>query len=147
VTVTAVCATPHLELVRRLGADRVIDYTAVDFTQDAQRYDAVLDSVGKSSFRRCRRLLKPGGVYQSSELGWLGQNPLLALVTPLLRGKRVIFPIPKDDQAMVEYFAVLMESGAFKPVIDRHYPLDDIVEAYRYVESGQKIGNVVIDVA
>ncbi|MDA0352836.1 MAG: NAD(P)-dependent alcohol dehydrogenase [Chloroflexi bacterium] len=148
VTVTAVCATAYLDLVRGLGADRVVDYTAVDFTQDMQRYDVVLDSVGKSSFRRCRRLLKPSGVYQSSELGWLGQNPLLALVTPLLRGKRVLFPIPKDDQAMVEYFAGLMESGAFRPVIDdRRYSLDEIVEAYRYVESGQKIGNVVIDVA
>ncbi len=142
--VTAVCATEHVDLVKDLGADRVIDFTADDFTADDRVYDAVLDTVGKSSFRRCRRLLKPGGVYLSSELGRLAQNPILALVTPLLRGKRVKFPVPHDDQAMIEYFRELMESGEFKPVIDRSYDLDEIVEAYRYVETGQKIGNVVI---
>jgi NADPH:quinone reductase-like Zn-dependent oxidoreductase len=144
--VTAVCATKHLELVRGLGADRVIDYTADDFTKDQQRYDVVLDAVGKSSFGRCKRLLKPRGIYLSSDLGPLSQNPILALITPLFGGKRVMFPIPKDDQEMVRYFKELLESGAFKPVIDRRYRLDQIVEAYRYVETGQKIGNVVISV-
>jgi NADPH:quinone reductase-like Zn-dependent oxidoreductase len=144
--VTAVCAAGHVELVRSLGADRVIDYTAEDFTRDEQTYDVVLDSVGKSSFARCKRLLKPRGVYLSSELGPLAQNPFLALVTPLLGGKKVMFPIPKHDQAMVGHFKGLMESGEFKPVIDRRYPLDQIVEAYRYVETGQKVGNVVITV-
>jgi NADPH:quinone reductase-like Zn-dependent oxidoreductase len=109
--VTATCDTENVELVRGLGADRVVDYTAEDFTKDEQTYDVVLDSVGKSSFGRCRRLLRPGGTYLSSELGPLSQNPILALITPL---------------------------------IDRRYPLDQIVEAYRYVETGQKIGNVVI---
>lgn len=144
VRVTAVCGTAHLALVRDLGADRVVDYTAEDFTQDTQRYDAVLDAVGKSTFGRCKRLLKPGGIYLSSELGPRAENPFLALLTPLLRGKRVMFPIPKHDQEMVQYFRGLMESGQFKPVIDRRYPLDQIVKAYRYVEAGQKIGNVVI---
>jgi NADPH:quinone reductase-like Zn-dependent oxidoreductase len=144
--VTAVCGTEHVELVRGLGADRVIDYTAEDFTRDTQTYDVVLDAVGKSSFGRCRRLLKPRGIYLSSDLGPLSQNPVLALITPLLRGKKVLFPIPKDDQEMVRYFKELLESGAFKPVIDRRYRLDQIVEAYRYVETGQKIGNVVISV-
>jgi NADPH:quinone reductase-like Zn-dependent oxidoreductase len=144
--VTAVCDTKHLELVKGLGADRVIDYTAADFTKDQQSYDAVLDAVGKSSFGRCKRLLKPRGIYLSTDLGPLSQNPILALITPLLRGKKVMFPIPKDDQEMVRYFKELLESGAFKPVIDRRYRLDQIVEAYRYVETGQKIGNVVISV-
>jgi len=144
--VTAVCDTKHLELVRGLGADRVIDYTADDFTKDTQTYDVVLDAVGKSSFGRCKRLLKPRGIYLSSDLGPLAQNPILALITPLLRGKKVMFPIPKDDQEMVRYFKELLESGAFKPVIDRRYRLDQIVEAYRYVETGQKLGNVVISV-
>jgi NADPH:quinone reductase-like Zn-dependent oxidoreductase len=144
--VTAVCDTEHVELVRGLGADRVIDYTAEDFTQDEQTYDVVLDAVGKSSFGRCKRLLKPRGIYLSSDLGPLSQNPILALITPLLGGKRVMFPIPRDNQEMARYFKGLMESGAFKPVIDRRYPLDQIVEAYRYVEAGQKIGNVVISV-
>jgi NADPH:quinone reductase-like Zn-dependent oxidoreductase len=131
-------------LVKGLGADRVIDYTAEDFTRDGQTYEVVIDAVGKSSFGRCRRLLKPGGIYLSSELGRLSQNPILALVTPLLRGKKVMFPIPTDNQEMVRYFKGLIESGDFKPVIDRRYPLDQIVEAYRYVETGQKVGNVVI---
>jgi len=142
--VTAVCDTDNLELVRGLGADKVIDYTADDFTKDEQEYDVVLDSVGKSSFGQCMRLLKPGGVYLSSELGPLAQNPLLSLIAPLHRGKKVMFPIPKHDQKMVGFFRDLIESGEFKPVIDRTYRLDQIVEAYRYVETGQKIGNVVI---
>ena len=143
-TVTAVCDAGHVELVRGLGADRVIDYTAGDFTKDDQRYDVVLDSVGKSSFSQCKRLLKPDGIYISSELGPLAQNPFLALIAPLHGGKKVMFPIPKHDQLMVRYLRKLIESGEFKPVIDRTYPLDQIVEAYRYVETGQKTGNVVI---
>jgi NADPH:quinone reductase-like Zn-dependent oxidoreductase len=147
--VTAVCGPDNLELVKGLGADRVIDYTAEDFTRDGQRYDAVLDAVGKSSFGRCRRLLKPRGVFLSSDLGPLSQNPFLALVTPLFGGRRVRFPIPtqRDRATVVRYLKELIESGAFKPLIDRRYPLDQIVEAYRYVETGQKIGNVVITVS
>jgi NADPH:quinone reductase-like Zn-dependent oxidoreductase len=146
VHVTAVCDTAHLELVRGLGAERVIDRTAEDFTQDQQRYDVVFDAVGKSSFGRCRRLLKPHGVYMSTDLGPRGQNPFLALVTPLLPGKSVLFPLPRHNQAMMNYFKDLMESGLFRPIVDRSYPLTEIVEAYRYVETGQKIGNVVIAV-
>jgi NADPH:quinone reductase-like Zn-dependent oxidoreductase len=145
--VTAVCGPEHMDLVRGLGANRVIDYTADDFTRDQERYDVVLDAVGKSSFGRCKRLLKPGGIYLSSDLGPLSQNPILALITPLFGGKRVMFPIPpKYRQEEVRHFKELIESGALKPVIDRRYPLDQIVEAYRYVESGQKIGSVVISV-
>jgi NADPH:quinone reductase-like Zn-dependent oxidoreductase len=144
--VTAVCATEHIELVRGLGADRVIDYTREDFTQDAQTYDVVLDAVSKSSFGRCKRLLKPKGIYLSTDLGPLSQNPILALVTPLFGGKKVLFPIPKQDREIVRYLKELIESGAFRPVLDRTYRLDQIVEAYRYVESGKKIGNVVITV-
>jgi len=148
--VTAVCGTGNLELVRGLGADRVIDYTAGEFTKDEQRYDAVFDAVGKSSFGRCRRLLKPRGIYGSTDLGPLSQNPLLALVAPLLGpllgGRRVRFPLPRHDLEMMRYFKGLIESGQFKPIIDRRYPLEEVVEAYRYVETGQKIGNVVISV-
>jgi NADPH:quinone reductase-like Zn-dependent oxidoreductase len=145
-TVTAVCDTNNVELVRGLGADKVIDYTAEDFTSDEQTYDVVLDAVGKSSFGRCKRLLKPGGIYLSSELGPFSQNPIMALITPLLGGKKVMFPIPNHDQEMVRHLKELIESGQFKPVIDKQYPLDQIVEAYRYVETGRKIGNVVISV-
>ena len=144
--VTAVCGAGHVELVRGLGAGRVIDYTVEDFTRDEQRYDAVFDAVGKSSFGRCRRLLKPGGIYGSTDLGPLSLNPLLALVTPLLGGRRVRFPLPRQDPEMARYFKGLIESGQFKPLIDRRYRLEEIVEAYRYVETGQKVGNVVISV-
>jgi NADPH:quinone reductase-like Zn-dependent oxidoreductase len=145
--VTAVCDTAHLGLVSGLGADRVIDYTKEDFTLDEQQYDVVLDAVGKSTFGRCRRLLRPGGLYSSSELGPFCQNPVLALVTALLPGKTVIFAIPSDNQQIVKHLKDLIEAGTFRPVIDRRYRLDQIVEAYRFVETGQKIGNVVIEVA
>ena len=144
--VTGVCGGEHLDLVRGLGAERVIDYTAGDFTRDGQRYDAVLDAVGKSSFGRCRRLLAPGGIYLSSELGALAQNPLLALAAPLWPGRTVGFPVPRISQAMVASFSRLLAAGRFRPLVDRTYPLERIVEAYRYVESGRKLGNVLISV-
>jgi NADPH:quinone reductase-like Zn-dependent oxidoreductase len=144
--VTAVCGPEALDLVRSLGADRVIDRTAEDFTRDGRAYDIVVDAVGKSSFGRCRRLLKPGGRYVSSELGPLAQNPLLALVSPLVRGRRVVFPIPRHDQQMMEELRDLMAAGEFRPVVGRRYPLEEIVEAYRYVEAGRKTGSVVITV-
>jgi NADPH:quinone reductase-like Zn-dependent oxidoreductase len=142
--VTATCGTDHIELVKGLGADRVIDYKAGDFTEDEQTYDVVLDAVGKSSFGRCKRLLKPRGIYLSSELGPKGQNPILVLITPLLGGKKVKFPFPRYNRQMVVRLKEMMESGVFMPVIDRMYPLEQIVEAYRYVETGQKIGNVLL---
>jgi NADPH:quinone reductase-like Zn-dependent oxidoreductase len=145
--VTATCETANLELVKGLGADRVIDYTAEDFTRDDHAYDAVLDAVGKSSFWRCRRLLRPRGTYVSSDLGRLSQNPFLALVTPLLGRRRVVFPIPVPDPGIVRQVKDLIESGAFTPLVDRRYPLDQIVEAYRYVETGRKLGGVVVTVA
>jgi NADPH:quinone reductase-like Zn-dependent oxidoreductase len=124
----------------------VIDYTAQDFTRDIQRYDVVLDAVGKSSFLRCRRLLKPRGVYLSSEFGPLAQNLLLALVAPLLGGRKVLLNIARDDPQMASYLRDVLESGAFRPLVDRRYRLEEIVEAYRYVETGRKIGNVVISI-
>jgi NADPH:quinone reductase-like Zn-dependent oxidoreductase len=144
--VTAVCGTENVALVKGLGADRVIDFNAEDFTNDEQTYDAVLDAVGKSTFGRCKRLLKPGGIYLSSELGARAQNPMLALITPLFGGKRVMFAIPRDNQEIVRDLKNRLASGEFRPVIDRRYPLDQIVDAYRYVETGQKVGNVVITV-
>jgi NADPH:quinone reductase-like Zn-dependent oxidoreductase len=145
--VTAVCGPRNVDLVRSLGADRVIDYTTQDLTEDEDRYDLVLDAVGKSSFGRCKRLLKPRGIYISSDLGPLSQNPILGLITPLFGGKRVMMPIPpRLDQEELRYLKGQLESGAFKAVIDRRYSLAQIVEAYRYVETGQKIGNVLITV-
>lgn len=144
--VVAVCPTPHLEFVRLLGADQVIDYTVQDFTTIDQTFDVVFDAVGKSSFGKCKRLLKKGGIYMSTELGPMSQNIFWALFTPLFGGKKVIFPIPSIRKQEVEFLKGLVEAGKYKPVIDRHYTLDQIVEAYRYVETGQKKGNVVLRV-
>ena len=144
--VTAVGNAGSLDLLMSLGADAVIDYTREDFTESGGTYDAVFDTVGKSSFRQCRELLKPGGVYLSSELGFLAQNPLLSLWTPGIGGKRIKFPIPKVNKKDVCFFKELVEVGKYRAVIDRRLPLERIVEAYRYVETGQKTGNVVITV-
>jgi len=145
VTVTAVCDTANVELVKGLGADEVLDYTTGGFANHIGTHDAVFDAVGKSTFGQCKRLLKPGGAYLSSELGPWAQNLFLPLLT-IGAGKKVKFPFPKHDQRMIESLAGLLASGAFTPVIDRHYPLDEIVDAYTYVETGRKVGNVVIDV-
>lgn len=148
--VTAVCASKNIELVKSLGADRVIDYTKEDFTQDHQQYNLVFDAVGKSSFIKCRRLLRPGGIYISSDLGYLAQNLYLPLITPLIKpligNKKTIFPMPVNIKGSLQLVKKLMELGKFKSVIDRTYPLGDIIEAYKYVEKGHKIGNVVITV-
>src|SRR3546814_5385549 len=102
--------------------------------------DIVFDAVGKSSFGKCKPLLKKRGIYMSTELGHLSQNPLLALVTPLGGGKKVLFPIPLIHKEDLLFLKDLVESGAFSTLIDRYYSLDQIVEAHRYVETGQKKG-------
>lgn len=145
-SVTAVCGTAHVELVRGLGADRVVDYQTTDFTADDQRYDFVFDSVGKTNFATCRRLLKPGGRFASTEMGWLAQNFLLVVATRWIGDRKVIFAFPRHDKKIVEYLAGLLGSGEFSPLIDRTYPLEEIVDSYRYVETGQKLGNVIITV-
>jgi len=144
--ITAVCGTKNIELVKSLGADKVIDYIKEDFTKDNQKYHYIFDAVGKSSFAKCKPLLQPGGVYMSSELGFMAQNIFFALVTPIIGNKKVIFPIPTDLKGSILFIKMLIEKGQFKTVIDRNYPLEQIVEAYRYVEKGQKVGNVVITV-
>jgi NADPH:quinone reductase-like Zn-dependent oxidoreductase len=145
--VTAVCSSEQVELVAGLGADRVVDRTLTDFTTDTQRYDFVFDAVGKCSFLQCRKLLKPEGIWSSTDLGPLSQNPLLVLATRFSRGRRVLFPFPTIDRETVEYLKGLVESHRFTPVVDRSYELTEIVGAYRYVETQQKIGNVVITLA
>lgn len=148
VHVTAVCATPQVELVRSLGAERVIDRLEEDFTKDDVRYDFVLDAVGKSTFAACRPILRPGGRYVSSELGPHLQNlwlPLLSpLTAPFLKGKDVAFPMPVDIKRSLANMCDLVERGRFRPVIDRTYPLEQIRDAFAYVASGQKIGNVIL---
>ena len=144
--ITAVCNTKDFELLKSLGADEVIDYTKEDFTKNGQLYDVVIDAVGKSSFFSCRKILKPKGIYFSTELGYLSQNIFLALITPILGGKKVQFPLPKDHKEDIVFIKELMEAGKYKAVIDRTYPFEQLVDATRYVETGQKVGNVVITI-
>ena len=144
--VTAVCTTTDVELVRSLGADRVIDRTQEDFTKDGETYDFVFDAVGKLSFKRCRGSLKPGGIYASTDLGPYWQNPFLALWTSRIGDKKVLFPIPRYTKKDVVFLKQLVEEGKYRAVIDRRYPLEDVVEANRYVETGQKTGNVVLTI-
>ena len=143
-TVTAVCNTPNVALVKSLGADVVIDYAKRDFTKSGQTFDFAFDACGKSSFAACKPLLTKNGIYISTELGHRGANIWLALSTPWLGGKKVLFPIPTITKADVLFLKALAETGRFKPVFDRQYPLEKIVQAYQYVETGQKVGNVVI---
>jgi NADPH:quinone reductase-like Zn-dependent oxidoreductase len=144
--VTAVCATGHVELVRSLGASRVIDYLKEDFTKTDETFDFIFDAVGKSTFGKCKLRLKKGGIYISTELGPGGQNPFLALITPFFGGKKLLFPIPTISKADVIFLKELVEGGHFKPIIERYYSLEQIIEATRYVETGQKTGNVIIRV-
>lgn len=142
--VTAVCDTKNIELIKSLGADVVIDYTRQDFTKTNKTFDVVFDAVGKTSFRRCKPLLKKDGIYVSTDLGFFVQNPFLAIFTPMFRGKKVLFPIPVFNKEMIHYLRNLAETGKFKPVIDRRYSFERIPEAFKYVNTGQKTGNIVI---
>ena len=144
--VTAVCNTKNVELVRSLGADRVIDYTKEDFTENGETYDVVFDAVGKHSFRRCRGSLKAGGIFVETDLGFMWHVPPLALLTRLIGRKRVTLPIPKYTKENVLVVKELIEAGHYRAVIDRRYSLEQIVEATTYVETGQKTGNVVLTV-
>jgi NADPH:quinone reductase-like Zn-dependent oxidoreductase len=146
-SVTAVCNTKNVDLVKSLGADVVIDYTKENFTQTRQTFDFVFDAVGKTSFGKCKPILGKNGIYISTELGKNGENVFLALTTPVFGGKKVLFPIPTISREDVEFLKELVINGYFKPVIDRSYRLDEIVEATKYVETRQKTGNVVIIVS
>jgi NADPH:quinone reductase-like Zn-dependent oxidoreductase len=144
--ITAVCNTKNIDLMKSLGADEVIDYTKEDFTKCNQIFDVVLDAVGKSTFFKCKPILKKGGVYYSSELGPNGQNILLTLTTPFFSSRKVKFPIPTDSKKDIEFFKKIIEEGKYKAIIDKTYPLSQIMEATTYVETGEKTGNVVIKI-
>jgi NADPH:quinone reductase-like Zn-dependent oxidoreductase len=142
--VTAVCNTKNVELVRSLGADEVIDYLNEDFTKNGQTYDVVLDAVGKHSFRRSRRSLKPGGVYVATDLGFMWHVPVLALFSKRFGDRKLLFSVGRTTKDDLLFLKELIEAGKYRAVIDRRYPLEDVVEAARYVETGQKTGNVVL---
>jgi NADPH:quinone reductase-like Zn-dependent oxidoreductase len=144
--VTAVCDTKDVELLPSLGARDVIDRLQADFTKNGQTYDVIFDAVGKHSFRRCHRSLNRGGIYISMDLGFMYHVPLLALVTRFVGSKRATVGIGRYRREDLLLVKELVEAGKYRPVIDRTYALDQIVEATRYVESGQKTGNVVLRV-
>ena len=128
-----------------MGADKIYDYTKEDFTDDNDKYDFIFDAVGKSTFGKCKPLLKEKGIYISSELGPYSQNIFYPLLTSRL-SKKVIFPMPYSKQKTIPYISNLLEKGKFKPVIDREYSLEDISKAYEYVITAEKTGNVIINV-
>lgn len=146
VQITATCNTKNIELIRSLGADKIIDYIKEDFTGEKGKYDFIFDSVGKSTFGKCKPLLKEKGVYISSELGPYNQNIFYALITSISSNKKLIFPIPYNTQKTIPFVSELLKKEQFKPVIDREYLLVDISKAYKYVLTGEKTGNVIINI-
>ncbi|MCB0227096.1 MAG: NAD(P)-dependent alcohol dehydrogenase [Anaerolineae bacterium] len=146
--VTGVCSTSNVELVKSLGADKVIDYTQEDFTQSQETYDLIFDTVGKTSFARCKKTLKPNGIFLEAAINGLGLLPQV-LWTAMFGSKKVKIAAtglrPEGDRRKdLVFLKELIEAGKIKPVIDRCYPLEHIAEAHRYVDTGHKKGNVVI---
>ena len=145
VHVTASCRTEHMDEVLAIGADRVVDYTKEDFTKLKDQYDIILDAVGKSTFGNCKSVLSEKGIYISSELGPFIQNVYLPLFTKLTK-KKVFFPVPIKVEQSIPFISRMLATGRFKPMIDRSFELDEISEAYQYVMSGQKKGNVLLKI-
>ena len=144
-TVTAVGNTKNIELVRSLGSDKIIDYQKETFTKGQEKYHFIFDAVGKSSFSECKHLLLPKGVYISSELGPNAQNLYLPFITKIRGGRRVIFPVPVNCKRSIALLSKLLSEGKFKPLIDKIYRPEQALKAYKYVASGEKIGNVIMD--
>ncbi len=142
--VTGVCSTTNLEMVKSLGAEKVIDYTEEDFTKSSETYDIIFDTVGKTSFSRCKNSLKQKGIFLAAliDLTELVQ----ILWTGVIGSKKVKGGVAPERTEDLIFFKELMEKGKIKPIIDRRYPLEQIPEAFRYVEKGHKKGNVAITV-
>lgn len=143
--ISATCSSKNIELIKSLGADVVYDYTKEDFTNSDFKYDFIFDTVGKSTYGNCKSVLKDNGVYISSELGPYSQNLFLSMISSMLK-KKVIFPIPYSKHLTVPFIIKSLKDGSFKPLIDRNYPLEQISNAYEFVMSGQKTGNVTISI-
>ena len=137
--------TRHVELVKSLGADHVIDFTQENFSESGKVYDFVFDAVGKTPYSKCKNVLKPNGTYSATDLGPYGQNIWWSLWSLIRRNRRVIFPLPVSSKAVIEFIKARIEAGELRAVIDSRYSLERIVEAYRQVDTEQKTGIVVID--
>ncbi len=142
--VTAVANTKNIELIKSLGVEKCWNYETEDFTTDETRYDYVADAVGKSSFSACKAIMADKAIYISSELGPGNENLYLPFTT-IFSKKRVIFPIPSKPKRSLEFMNKLIESGKFKPIIDRVYPKEKAKEAYEYMMTGEKTGNVILN--
>ena len=140
--VTGVCGTPRIDFVKKLGADKVIDYTREDFTKNGETYDVILDILGKSSFAACKNSLTPNGIYLLAS--FKTKHLLQMLWTSMFSSKKVICALASEDRADLEFARELIEAGKLKTVIDKTYPLEQTAEAHRYIESGDKKGVVVI---
>lgn len=143
--ISATCDASNIDLIKSLGAEKVFDYNTEDFTKGSEKYDFIFDAVGKSTFKKCKPVLKNGGTYISSEPGPYSQNVFLPILT-LFSSKKVIFPIPFNKKTTIPFISNFLATGKFKPLIDREYPLNDIAKAYKYVIKGNKTGNVIITV-
>jgi NADPH:quinone reductase-like Zn-dependent oxidoreductase len=150
--VTAVCSTRNVELVRSLGADRVVDYTREDFTRGDERYDVLFDNAGSRSWRECKRVLKPNArvVLVGGQMGGPVLGPLDHVIrmklAALLGSRKAVFFVAKFNQPDMEVLRELLEAGKVKPVVDRRYPLSEIADAFRYLGEGHAQGKVVISV-
>jgi NADPH:quinone reductase-like Zn-dependent oxidoreductase len=145
--VTGVCSTQNVDLVRSLGADVVVDYRNQDFTNTGETYDAIIDAVGKYSFRRGRRALRPGGIYVATDGGrFLLETLILIVATRFVGNKRVRGAAGRRSKQDILLLKELIEAGEFRPVVDRTYPMDQAAEAHRYVETWRKRGNVVLTI-
>ncbi len=142
--VTGVCSTPRLELVKSLGADKVIDYIKEDFTKNGERYDLIFDILGRSSFSRCKGSLTQNGRYLLASFKMRKLFQMLG--TSIIGSKKVICALASEKSEDIIFLKELVEAGKIRSVIDRCYPLEQTAEAHRYVEKGQKKGNVVITV-
>lgn len=146
VDITAVCPGNYSNKIMNLGANKIIDYTKEDFTKLNDQYDFIFDAVGKSTFGKCKPILKPKGIYISSELGPYSQNLFYVLFTHLFCKKKVVFPFPNDIPRSLELISELSSTEKYLPLVERTYKFRDIIEAFKYVNSGKKIGSVLIEI-
>jgi len=142
--VTGVCSTTNAEMVKSLGAEKVIDYTKDDFTKSDEKYDFVFNVVGKTTFSQCKGILKPKGIYLDNMMEV--KDFLKVLWTSIVGGKKIKGGVSTERAENLKFFIELIESGKLKPVIDRSFPIEKTAEAFHYVEQGHKKGNVIITV-
>ncbi|MCA0872792.1 NAD(P)-dependent alcohol dehydrogenase [Seohaeicola saemankumensis] len=145
--VVAVVGTRHVDLPGALGADRVVNYEKEDFSALGETFDLVLDAVGKTSYFKCRSLLTANGIYSATDLGPGWSNIILGGFYGATGSGRVRVPFPDDAPGFIQELATLMSQGRFRGVFDRSFSLDEMVDAFRYVETGQKTGIVTVDLS